>query len=59
LPREKVPELQLAERHKGFAEVVIGFDTEHAIKEASRWLQCDLRLQIQEIAPPRKIVEME
>lgn len=51
--------MQLAERHKGFAEVVIGFDTEHAIKEASRWLQCDLRLQIQEIAPPRKIVEME
>jgi len=58
LPREKVPELPLEERHKGFAEVAIGFDTEHAIKEASRCLQCDLRLQIQEItSPPEKLLK--
>ena len=58
LPREKVPELTLEERHKGFAEVAIGFDTEHAIKEASRCLQCDLRLQIQEItSPPEKLLK--
>jgi formate dehydrogenase beta subunit len=58
LPREKVPELPLEERHKGFDEVAIGFDTEHAIKEASRCLQCDLRLQIQEItSPPEKLLQ--
>jgi len=58
LPREKVPELPVEERHKGFTEVALGFDTENAIKEASRCLQCDLRLQIKEIvSPPEKLLK--
>jgi hypothetical protein len=58
LPRAKVPELSVGERHTGFAEDAIGLDTEHAIKEASRCLQCDLRLQIQEItSPPEKLLQ--
>ncbi|MCK4821838.1 FAD-dependent oxidoreductase, partial [bacterium] len=52
LPREKVPELPVEERHKGFTEVALGFDTENAIKEASRCLQCDLRVQTKEIVSP-------
>ena len=44
--REVVPELDVATRVKGFQEVVTGYSTEQAVKEARRCLQCDLRLQI-------------
>ncbi len=58
LPRQKVPELPVAKRYVNFKEVALGFDTEHAIKEASRCLQCDLRLQIEEIvSPPEKLLK--
>jgi len=52
LATEKVPELPVEERHKGFKEVALGFDHEIARKEASRCLQCDLRLGIEKVAPP-------
>lgn len=52
LPREKVPELPVAERLKCFEGVALGFDPEHARKEAARCLQCDLRLQMGKVTPP-------
>ncbi|MGD2272988.1 MAG: FAD-dependent oxidoreductase, partial [Desulfobacterales bacterium] len=45
-PREKVPELPMAARHRAFQEVLLGFKNEQAIKEAKRCLQCDLRLYL-------------
>ncbi len=43
-PREKVPEVEVERRHQGFEEVALGYETEQALKEAKRCLQCDLRL---------------
>ena len=58
LIREKVPELPVADRHKGFEEVALGFDPEMARKEASRCLQCDLRLEIEKVvSPPEKLLK--
>ena len=45
-PREKVPELEVENRIKGFQEVATGYNNEKAVKEAKRCLQCDLRLLI-------------
>jgi hypothetical protein len=45
-PREKVPELDVESRIKGFQEIVIGYSEETAVKEAGRCLQCDLRLNL-------------
>lgn len=44
--REKVPELEVEIRSGGFQEISIGYDTDQALKEAKRCLQCDLRLDI-------------
>ena len=55
-PREKAPELELKSRHRGFQEVVLGYDDEQAVKEARRCLQCDLRLYLKHNpSPPEKI----
>lgn len=40
IPRQRAKELDPAERVKSFEEVVAGYDTETAIKEANRCLQC-------------------
>jgi len=42
-PREKAPELALDQR-QGFDEISLGYPDDHAVKEAKRCLQCDLRL---------------
>ena len=56
-PREKVPELELEARHRGFEEVALGYDDEQAMKEAKRCLQCDLRLYLKSNpSPPEKIL---
>jgi len=58
LPRQRVPELSPAERRRGFKEVALGFDPEGAGKEASRCLQCDLRLGIKRvISPPARLLK--
>ncbi|HUU40241.1 MAG TPA: FAD-dependent oxidoreductase, partial [Desulfatiglandales bacterium] len=55
LKREKMPELQVEDRSKNFKEVALGFDLEQAKKEASRCLQCDLRLSlVKPVFPPKK-----
>ncbi|MEE8300127.1 MAG: FAD-dependent oxidoreductase [Desulfatiglandales bacterium] len=57
LPRQGVPELPPSERRRDFKEVALGFDPESARKEASRCLQCDLRLQIGKvISPPARLL---
>lgn len=45
-PREEAPELELTARHQGFQEVLLGYGTVQAQKEASRCLQCDARLYL-------------
>jgi hypothetical protein len=45
-PREKIPELAIETRKQGFAEVSLGYKDEQVAREASRCLQCDLRLYI-------------
>ncbi len=56
-PREKVPELELEKRRKGFQEVALGYTDEQAVKEAKRCLQCDLRLYLSANPfPPEKIL---
>ncbi len=45
-PREKVPELDVESRIKGFQEIAAGYSDETAVKEARRCLQCDLRLHL-------------
>jgi NADH-quinone oxidoreductase subunit F len=42
-PREPMPEIHITER-RGFTEIARGYDAAQARKEASRCLQCDLRL---------------
>jgi hypothetical protein len=43
-PREAVPELDPADRVRGFGEIARGFTPDQARREARRCLQCDLRL---------------
>ncbi|UCH00489.1 MAG: FAD-dependent oxidoreductase [Deltaproteobacteria bacterium] len=58
LPRQGVPELPPAQRLRGFKEVALGFDRDTAGKEASRCLQCDLRLGIKKvISPPARLLQ--
>jgi NADPH-dependent glutamate synthase beta subunit-like oxidoreductase len=53
-PREAVPELEVEDRLRGFAEVSLGYKNEQAVKEARRCLQCDVRLQLGcNPSPPR------
>lgn len=52
LPREPVPERDPESRRTGFEEVVSGYDADAAVREASRCLQCDLRLHIGCNPPP-------
>jgi NADPH-dependent glutamate synthase beta subunit-like oxidoreductase len=47
--RVAVPTLSVEERNLNFSEVVQGYTQEEAVREASRCLRCDLRLQI---SPP-------
>ncbi|MBW1918676.1 MAG: FAD-dependent oxidoreductase [Deltaproteobacteria bacterium] len=55
-PREKMPELELKDRHGGFQEVCLGFNNDQALKEAKRCLQCDLRLYMSsDPSPPQKL----
>ena len=51
-PREKMPELDIETRIKGFREVVTAYTHEQAVKKANRCLQCDLRLLIGCNPPP-------
>ncbi len=51
-PREPVPERDPEARRTGFEEVVTGYDEAAAVREASRCLQCDLRLHIEGNPPP-------
>lgn len=52
--REAVPAIPVKDR-RGFTEVALGFDQEQAQREASRCLQCDLRLLFSKpVLPPRK-----
>ena len=44
--REAVPELGIDARKQGFSEVSLGYEDEQAVREATRCLQCDLRLYI-------------
>jgi len=44
--RENVPQLDAAERIKGFQEITKGYSDRQAIREARRCLQCDLRLHL-------------
>lgn len=54
-PREEVPQLELEVRHQGFEEVSLGYETEQAVREAKRCLQCDLRLYMGcNPSPPEK-----
>ncbi|KPK24255.1 MAG: hypothetical protein AMK69_16410 [Nitrospira bacterium SG8_3] len=54
-PREKVPEMEVEKRRQGFDEVALGYETEQALKEAKRCLQCDLRLYMEcNPSPPEK-----
>ncbi|MBN1102885.1 MAG: BzdV protein, partial [Deltaproteobacteria bacterium] len=56
-PRERVPEIDMRIRHQGFQEVALGFSKEQATREASRCLQCDLRLFMKgNPFPPRKML---
>jgi NADPH-dependent glutamate synthase beta subunit-like oxidoreductase len=54
-PREKVPEVEVDKRHQGFDEVALGYESDQALKEAKRCLQCDLRLYMGcNPSPPEK-----
>ncbi len=54
LEREEVPKLPPGKRSRSFKEVALGFDFEQARKEATRCLQCDLRLSLSKPVPPPK-----
>ena len=55
--REKIPELELETRHQCFSEISLGYGDEQAMKEASRCLQCDLRLYLaRNPLPPDRIM---
>ena len=56
-PRERCAEIGLEGRHQGFEEVLRGYTDDQALKEATRCLQCDLRLLLgSNPSPPGKIV---
>ncbi|MEW6070316.1 MAG: FAD-dependent oxidoreductase, partial [Candidatus Thermoplasmatota archaeon] len=56
--RIQAPKIPLDKRKLSFAEIELGFDRQLAVKEASRCLQCDLRLQISKpVLPPEKWLE--
>jgi len=53
-----VPTLPVQERKCNLREVVLGYEREQAIREASRCLRCDLRLKISApTLPPKKWLE--
>lgn len=54
--REPVPELDSASRWGCFKEVALGYDQESARREASRCLQCDLRLFMGSNPSPPKLL---
>jgi formate dehydrogenase beta subunit len=59
-PRIVLPELELNMRHQGFQEVALGYTEAQAMKEASRCLQCDLRLYLgANPSPPEKVVPFD
>lgn len=52
------PPCVLTESRGSFSEIEIGFEEREAIREASRCLQCDLRLTIEPVSrPPEKLRE--
>ncbi|MCF8061648.1 MAG: FAD-dependent oxidoreductase [Deltaproteobacteria bacterium] len=51
-PRMPVPERDPAARSGCFDEVELGYSVDAAVREASRCLQCDLRLRIRSNPPP-------
>lgn len=54
-PREEVPERDPQIRRRSFDEVALGYNKDAAAREASRCLQCDLRLTMQcNPSPPSK-----
>lgn len=54
-PRAPMPLLPVADRVAGFALVALGYDAAQARREASRCLQCDLRLAISApVLPPEE-----
>ena len=50
--REEMPVIDPQDRSRTFEEVVLGYDPAAAIREASRCLQCDLRLALQRNPSP-------
>ncbi len=53
LPRQPMPEQPPEARVRNFNEVPLGYGVEQALLEASRCLQCDLRLYLtQPPVPP-------
>jgi NADPH-dependent glutamate synthase beta subunit-like oxidoreductase/NAD-dependent dihydropyrimidine dehydrogenase PreA subunit/ferredoxin len=52
--REKVPHTPIKKRVLGFTQVEGSYKEEAAIKESSRCLQCDLRLDISQVELPPK-----
>ncbi|MFQ5904948.1 MAG: FAD-dependent oxidoreductase [bacterium] len=58
--RTPMPRVAPKERKKTFAPVELGYSQKEARHEASRCLQCDLRLQIQAtVLPPEKWVHLD
>ena len=56
--RVTMPSLPLEERHRGFAEVHLGYDERMAQQEANRCLRCDYRLHIEApVLPPERWLE--
>ena len=54
LQREKMPCLEAEKRPGNFSEIELGYEEEAAVKEATRCLQCDLRLKISPVKFPPK-----
>jgi NADPH-dependent glutamate synthase beta subunit-like oxidoreductase len=58
-PREHRPALEVGKRHTGFQEIVLGYTTELAVREAKRCLQCDLRLYLAcNPSPPKSVLPL-
>jgi NADH-quinone oxidoreductase subunit F len=56
LEREKMPCLETEKRLGNFSEIELGYQEDAAIKEATRCLQCDLRLRITPVKfPPKRV----
>jgi len=54
LQREKMPCLEAEKRLGNFSEIELGYQEDAAVKEATRCLQCDLRLKISPVKFPPK-----